>query len=430
MLTLLQRLEALEARLHQDSTTSQRPPSTDSPYQRPRGKATAIRRHRPGGKRGHQGYRQTLLEPTRQQVVLPERCRCGSQCFGALAPYHTHQVLELPVIEMAVTHVQLYHGHCLRCGRLCKAQVPAAHTTGFGPRFTALVGQLAGMHSNSRRVVQDFCASVLGVPLALGTIQKVIDRVSHALMPHYNTIAQQARHAPVASIDETPWWRDNALEWLWVMVTETVGFYMIHPRRSKEAFAALIQDWAGIVVSDGYGVYQQWVATRQTCLAHLLRSARGLAGRPDPALAACGRWVKAERKRLCQMAHAPPTGGQWLAWYGRLCQLINRYHDRQDDAGRLVRRLLREMDSLWVFLAHHGVDATNNRSERALRCGVLWRKRSHGTASVKGNRWVERILSLKETCRLQARSSYEVLVDAVSCLFQGQQPDLAWITQV
>ena len=66
---------------------------------------------------------------------------------------------------------------------------------------------------------------------------------------------------------------------------------------------------------------------------------------------------------------------------------------------------------------------------RALRFGVLWRRRSYGTASSKGNRWVERILSLKETCRLQARSTYAVLVDAVSNLFTGRQPDVAWLGQ-
>jgi transposase len=64
-----------------------------------------------------------------------------------------------------------------------------------------------------------------------------------------------------------------------------------------------------------------------------------------------------------------------------------------------------------------------------LRFGVLWRKRSLGTASDKGNRWVERILSLKETCRLHARATYAVLVDAVSRFFQGQPPDLSWITE-
>jgi len=128
------------------------------------------------------------------------------------------------------------------------------------------------------------------------------------------------------------------------------------------------------------------------------------------------------------MATAPPTGGEWRAWYARLCHLIDQYHDRHDDAGKFARRLLREMDSLWVLLAHHGVEPTTNRAERALRFGVLWRKRSLGTASTKGNRWVERILSLKETCRLHARATYTVLVEAVTSFFQGQQPDLAWIT--
>ena len=65
---------------------------------------------------------------------------------------------------------------------------------------------------------------------------------------------------------------------------------------------------------------------------------------------------------------------------------------------------------------------------RALRCGVLWRKRSLGTSSEKGNRWVERILSLRETCRLQAKATYSVLVDAVTSFFQDHQPDLSWIT--
>ena len=211
------------------------------------------------------------------------------------------------------------------------------------------------------------------------------------------------------------------------MANETVAFYMIHPHRSKAAFAALIEEWAGLLVSDGYGVYQTWGAQRQTCLAHLIRTARGLAERSSPDLAACGAWALAELQRLCHMATAPPTGGEWRAWYARLCKLIDQYHDRPDEAGRFTRRLLREMDSLWVFLAQQGVEPTNNRAERALRFGVLWRKRSQGTASEKGNRWVERILSLKETCRLQTQSTSAVLVDAVTNLFMGQPPDLAWL---
>ena len=179
----------------------------------------------------------------------------------------------------------------------------------------------------------DRAPSVLQVPISLGAIQKVLDRVTQAIDPYYAVIARQARQAPVNYIDETPWYCLNRLEWLWVMASERVAFYMIHPRRSKEAFAALIDDWAGLLVSDGYGVYQRWVEARQTCLAHLIRTARGLAERPHPDMAACGAWALAELQRLCHMATAPPTGGEWRAWYARLCKLIEQYqgiHLRRD----------------------------------------------------------------------------------------------------
>jgi transposase len=423
------RVETLEARLTQNSTTSSKPPSSDSPYKKPQRHAPSTTPRKAGGKPGHPGHRQVLLPPTTVQALRPARCACGNTTFAPTTPYHTHQVIELPAIAMEVTHWVLHRGWCVDCGRWTKAQVPAEHAMGYGPRFSALMGELGGTYGNGRRMVQTFCASVLQVPISLGVIQKVMDRVAQAIEPHDTAIAAQARHAPVNYIDETPWFLTHTLQWLWVMVSDSVAFYMIHPRRSKEAFAALIDDWAGLLVSDGYGVYQTWVAHRQTCLAHLIRTARSLAEREQAELAACGTWALAELQRLCHMATAPPTGGEWRAWYARLCKLIDQYHDRHDDAGRFARRLLREMDALWVFLVHGGVDATNNRAERALRFGVLWRKRSLGTASDKGNRWVERILSLKETCRLHARATYAVLVDAITSFFSGQPPDLSWITE-
>jgi transposase len=428
MRQLQARVDTLEARLAQTATTSHRPPSSDSPYKKQRQRPTATTPRKAGGKPGHPGHGQALLPPTAVHEVRPERCACGNTTFTLTTPYHTHQVIELPPIAMEVTHWELHQSWCPECGRWRQAQLPAEQTMGYGPRFSALVGELAGTYGNGRRMVQTFCASVLQIPISLGAIQKVLDRVAHAIEPHYTAIATQARQAPVNYIDETPWFLTHTLEWLWVMASERVAFYMIHPRRSKEAFAALIDDWAGILVSDGYGVYQHWIKARQTCLAHLIRSARGLASRENPDLAACGTWALAELQRLCHMATAPPTGGEWRAWYARLCRLIDQYHDRQDDAGRFARRLLREMDSLWVFLVQHGVEPTNNRAERALRFGVLWRKRSLGTASTKGNRWVERVLSLKETCRLHARATYAILVDAVTSFFSGQHPDLSWIT--
>jgi transposase len=169
------------------------------------------------------------------------------------------------------------------------------------------------------------------------------------------------------------------------------------------------------------------VHARQTCLAHLIRRAKGMAERKDPELARCGAWARDELRRLCRMAKDPPTKAEWNAFYARLNRLIALYIDSDSEAGKLVRHLDTEMGSLFTFLLEEGVDPTNNFGERMLRYAVLWRKRSQGTSSDKGNRWVERIVSLRQTCRLQGKSSFHVLVDAMDAFFKDQQPDLEWI---
>ena len=57
----------------------------------------------------------------------------------------------------------------------------------------------------------------------------------------------------------------------------------------------------------------RWVESRQTCLAHLIRSARGLSQKRDTQLAACGTWALKELQALCHMAKAPPSGGEGSA---------------------------------------------------------------------------------------------------------------------
>jgi len=103
-----------------------------------------------------------------------------------------------------------------------------------------------------------------------------------------------------------------------------------------------------------------------------------------------------------EAGNAPPIEKEWETFYGRLMKLIARYRDNKDATGTFARRLEREIAHLWVFLEQEGVSPTNNHAERMIRFGVLWRKCSQGTSSDKGNRWVERILSLRQTCRLRA----------------------------
>src|SRR4030095_4502540 len=80
-------VEALEARLKANSTTSHRPSSSDSPYKKPGQRTPASTPRKAGGKPGHAGHRQVLLPPTAVHDLRPERCPCGNTTFTAMRPY-------------------------------------------------------------------------------------------------------------------------------------------------------------------------------------------------------------------------------------------------------------------------------------------------------------------------------------------------------
>ncbi|WP_157467919.1 IS66 family transposase, partial [Desulfatibacillum aliphaticivorans] len=137
-----------------------------------------------------------------------------------------------------------------------------------------------------------------------------------------------------------------------------------------------------------------------------------------------------ELSLIVKWAYEPPTIGEWRAFIARFKGLLNKHQERRDDAGVFARRLMLEMESLWLCLSEPGVDPTNNRAERALRYGVIWRKRSLGTQSEKGDRWVERILSLKHTLRMRGLPVYPRLVQIISDFLKSQPTDLAWISNL
>jgi len=66
---------------------------------------------------------------------------------------------------------------------------------------------------------------------------------------------------------------------------------------------------------------------------------------------------------------------------------------------RFCSKLLRDRQSLWHFLKKPTIDPTNNLAERNLRHAVLWRKKTFGTRSERGNRFLERMLSVMMTAK-------------------------------
>jgi transposase len=136
---------------------------------------------------------------------------------------------------------------------------------------------------------------------------------------------ERARASLVKYIDETAWLLHGDRQRLWVMANPAVAYFQIHPARSKAAFVQLIGDWRGILVSDGYLLDHSWQGLRQSCLAHLIRTAKGLMESMEADIPRFGARVHAQLQRLCHMGTERPTVGQWRAWYARFDSLVNQH---------------------------------------------------------------------------------------------------------
>ena len=84
--------------------------------------------------------------------------------------------------------------------------------------------------------------------------------------------------------------------------------------------------------------------------------------------------------------------------------------------------------ALWTFVDNEGVEPTNNHAERELRAFVLWRKRSFGTQSERGNLFAERLMTVAHTARKKNKNVLEFLTSCCTAARSGATPPSLFAT--
>jgi transposase len=429
----------LKARLGQNASNSSMPPSANPPQASPPVTKTPTGR-KPGGQPGHDAHlrerlpRERLTEPTVHYVPhLCEACQDDLPCLpGPDDPEpRWHQFVELPETPVAITEYQAHGRTCPSCGHVTWAKIPAeirAHVC--GPRLTATLSFLSGVLHASRRQIEEFAETVLTVPIALGTVSKLEQEMSAALAKAHAEAQQAVQEADAKNVDETGWKRAGQKRWLWGAATATVACFVIAATRGALGLAALLgKHIQGIVSSDRWSVYGQLkTGLRQLCWAHLKRDFQKLVDRGGVAKP-YGELGLAAVQILFHEWHLFRGGGSRTVLRRELEPLREAMRSwleegarcRDAKAAALCGNLLELEPALWTFLYHEGVEPTNNHIERLLRSGVLWRKNAFGCHSDAGCLFVERILTVVKTLRLQKRPVLEFLYESLRAHRQGQK---------
>jgi transposase len=438
---LRERIDELERQSKRDSGNSSMAPSQDPPLSRAERRRRAREAYRrsmrkSGGQPGHQGKTRELVAPERvndQFEHLPDCCGCGHRFDGSeerVGDPVVHQQYELaPVVPLVFEHARV-RLRCPACQRATLAQLSAGAGSGFGPRLDAHIAMLAGVFRLSRDQVRQTVVEVFGIPASKGSIDNAIMRMSAVLADPWAELREAIRRAEAVHADETTWRLRGATQWLWVAASSLVACFRIDPARSQAAAKELLgEQFGGFVISDRYAGYHFLdVLQQQLCWCHVIRQLvevpqrSGATGRRGSKLVTLAREVIATH-------HAFLADGRNPDWLSQQLQPLReqiRALLEQCAAGHHTRTanfatgLLEEYDALWTFcdVPDLQLGPTNNAAERAVRHAVLQRRLQGGTQSDHGSRWVERIQSIRETCRLQNRPILAYLIATATAAHQ------------
>jgi transposase len=433
------------AQLEKNSQDSSKPPSSDTPDNKPpkarypqqNNKST----RKVGGQKGHQGKNRPLVaedEVNEFKHHYASHCKhCNQQLpqdesANTTGDVFRWQLFDIEPIKPYVTEHQAHTTIC-ECGCQTKAIIPGeVLVSNFGENLMGLMSYLTAVLRVSRRGIKEFCLTFLNLSICLGSIQNILEYSSAALEQPVADVKSKLPEQKVINGDETGWYGS----WLWIFVTSTFYYFHVAKARGSKVLKETIGDvFEGILCVDRWGAYTKYHnGLIQFCWAHLKRDFLGVinVGTKVKVTEAIifGKTLERLRKKIMSL------------WYdfkdGKISrsELINKsepfinlmkkcffkhQHSQQRCVRTLSRKLLKHFDYLFVFIYHEGVEPTNNISEQGIRSAVQWRKLCFGNRSDAGAVLTSRLLTATRTCWLYKRSSLEYLGNVIKAYRYGTQ---------
>lgn len=462
-------LEKLEI----DSSNSSKPPSTDNPYQKQissnitpqnpdqdlstknkkkqefapsASEGENSEKRNPGKQPGYQGkWRKTPL--IAEQIIphYPSHCAACNQLEVELSdkPYMGHYVLELETSPSGFRIIcQLHHYYQVtcRCGHISQAKPGIGYISEVegrtrdlklteyalvGPMLASFIASLGVRFRMSRVKIQEFLSDWASTQLSVGTIDRCIREAGIACVPVVEELVEQLQQADIIHLDETHWYEQGQLCWLWVAISESIAVFHIGSRRKEELSQLICETFVGWLVTDGYGAYRSH-PYRQRCLAHLIRKAIALTGAINQKAAQIGGWILEDlRELIATIAEAGEQSSKVirsiLSRLHRVCHLGKKADHAK--LRNLAKEILNDWDAVVAFVENQELPPTNNEAERALRHAVIARNIGFGTRTREGSLAYSSLLSVIETCRLRNLNPWTFIASAIAFGRKGIKPD-------
>lgn len=292
-----------------------------------------------------------------------------------------------------------------------------------------------------------------GITLSRGLLTQLSAKAIALLKPIADAQFRNVLLSKVLAIDETPIRAGRAKPgvmkqgYFWPMHGDQgeIAFHYCASRSGKE-LVPLLQDYQGILLTDGYAPYERFAAARASiqhaqCWAHTRRCFdKALKIEPDAAREALdiiGAMYKQEediRKHLMdddkklahRQAYTAPIVQHFWKWCYEQTQRLDLTPTNPLSAA--LQYALKRKAALEMFLNNAGIPIDTNHLERGLRCIPMGKENWLFCWTESGAEDVAVIQSLIATCRLQGINAYDYFVDVLQRVGKHRASEIDTLT--
>jgi len=397
-------------------------------------------------RRGHGPKDQPLLPISTVTHTLPESEQICPVCQGHLEPMgeQSEDSEEITVIEASyqvVTHKRQKYRCCCNAS-VVTAPGPLKLTPGgrYSPEFAVHVAESKYLdHLPLER--QARAMGRKGLDVDSQTLWDQFGALARHLTPTYEALCAKVLASDVVFMDETHWRlmdTDGSHRWwTWCVASDDAAAYWIRDHRSKDAATEVLGTYTGVLMSDGYAVYEALARGAPGirpvhCWAHVRRKfIEAESSFPEECRQAI-QWIGdlyAVERQVPQLPRTAPdeARSEALALRSRLRGERSRaiidelrawaYATKpvtlpQSSLGKAIDYMLSLWPGLTVFLTDPRVALDNNRAERALRGVVVGRKNHYDSRSKRGAEAAALFYTLFESAKLAGVDPHHYVLEA------------------
>lgn len=394
---LLARIESLERRLQayenaHTPSSRQRKNNTQKDENKPRF---------PGKPPGSAGGGINL--PPAEKIVEHTLDNCPD-CHGHLERrgMRTQRVIDFPEKPLIVTEHHVIRYFCHSCTLLHEADGPRDV---YGSRLRSIIVMLKNQTLSCGKIAEFF--RQLGAPsMSAAEVQRIQSEFAAKLETKQSKNIQEIRQAPYINADETGLRKDGKNGYVWGIFTPILAILSATMSRRREHIKALLGDYKGVMVTDGYNAYDDF-PIRQRCWAHLLREVKKYAEN-NPEIGIQFERIKKIYEHMKALLDRQPNAEAIRKVKTEFQDVITCLTAIRQGR-KLATHLQNGGDDWFTALYYPGVPLDNNHAERGLRHIVLHRKMMGCYRNEKGKQFIDIVISMLQTWKLQRKNIFQEL---------------------